>query len=210
VFLHVYSCAFPSVPLLSPVPWALNIVWVSVSVYKYIYVFLFQAREVENIIEEHCYNHDHLLQQQQRQQQGPPDVNVDATGDSDDEECCSLLQLDLTVLSIHLPEIQEVDTLAIAKHKAILAAQLVNGPCFIEDTSLEFHALGGMPGPYIKWFQETLKSEGTTNIGSFTIHKNTHYIYLTQIMSGELFYFTLSLNTLFFPFGSLSLYTPII
>jgi hypothetical protein len=146
------------------------------SVYKYI--ILFQAREVENIIEEHCYNHDHLLQQQQ-QQQGPSDVHVDATDYSDDsdedEECCSLLQLDLTVLSIHLPEIQEVDTLAIAKHKAILAAQLVNGPCFIEDTSLEFHALGGMPGPYIKWFQETLKSEGTTiNIGSFTIQKNTH------------------------------------
>ena len=82
----------------------------------------------------------------------------DSDGDYDDT--CALLQLDLTVTSINLPEIQEVDTIAIAKQKAILAAQLVNGPCVVEDTSLEFHALGGMPGPYIKWFQETLKSQG--------------------------------------------------
>lgn len=81
-------------------------------------------------------------------------------GYDDDDDTCALLQLDLTVTSINLPEIQEVDTIAIAKQKAILAAQLVNGPCVVEDTSLEFHALGGMPGPYIKWFQETLKSQG--------------------------------------------------
>ena len=37
-----------------------------------------------------------------------------------------------------------------AKDKALLAAQLANGPCLVEDTSLKFHALGGMPGPYIK------------------------------------------------------------
>jgi len=58
--------------------------------------------------------------------------------------------VDLNVLTVDLPEIQEVDTIAIAKDKALLAAQLANGPCLVEDTSLEFHALGGMPGPYIK------------------------------------------------------------
>jgi inosine/xanthosine triphosphate pyrophosphatase family protein len=42
----------------------------------------------------------------------------------------------------------EVDTEAIAKNKAILAAQLAGGPCVVEDTSLEFTSLGGMPGPY--------------------------------------------------------------
>lgn len=56
----------------------------------------------------------------------------------------------LNVLNVDLPEIQEVDTIAIAKEKALLAAQLANGPCLVEDTSLKFHALGGMPGPYIK------------------------------------------------------------
>lgn len=71
-----------------------------------------------------------------------------------------MLSLDLATVDVDLPELQEVDTLAIAKNKALLAAQLVNGPCLVEDTSLCFHALGGMPGPYIKWFQDTLKSEG--------------------------------------------------
>jgi inosine/xanthosine triphosphate pyrophosphatase family protein len=92
------------------------------------------------------------------------DLQSDSNDDiylDDEDDTCALLQLDLTVTSINLPEIQEVDTMAIAKQKAILAAQLVNGPCVVEDTSLEFHALGGMPGPYIKWFQETLKSQGT-------------------------------------------------
>lgn len=70
----------------------------------------------------------------------------------------------LRLLDVDLPEIQEVSTQAIAKNKAIQAAQLANGPCVVEDTSLEFEALGGMPGPYIKWFQNTLKSEGLYNL----------------------------------------------
>lgn len=70
----------------------------------------------------------------------------------------------LQTLKIDLPELQEIDTMAIAKNKALLAAQLANGPCLVEDTSLHFHALGGMPGPYIKWFQDKLKSGGLYNI----------------------------------------------
>jgi inosine triphosphate pyrophosphatase len=34
----------------------------------------------------------------------------------------------------------------------------------VEDKSLHFHALGGMPGPYIKWFQDSLQSTGLYNI----------------------------------------------
>jgi|EP00979_Chaetoceros_neogracilis_P011754 inosine triphosphate pyrophosphatase len=72
--------------------------------------------------------------------------------------------VDLRVVNVDLPEIQEVSTEAIAKNKAIQAAQLANGPCVVEDTSLEFVALGGMPGPYIKWFQQELQSEGLYNL----------------------------------------------
>jgi inosine triphosphate pyrophosphatase len=72
--------------------------------------------------------------------------------------------VDLRTLNVDLPELQEVDTMAIAKNKALLAAQLVSGACLVEDTSLHFHALGGMPGPYIKWFQQSLKSSGLYNI----------------------------------------------
>lgn len=72
--------------------------------------------------------------------------------------------LDIKILSVDLPEIQEVNTEAIAKEKAMLGAQLANGPCVVEDTSLQFTALGGMPGPYIKWFQQSLGSEGLYKI----------------------------------------------
>lgn len=61
--------------------------------------------------------------------------------------------VDLRLLNVDLPEIQEINTEAIAKNKAIQAAQLANGPCVVEDTSLAFNALGGMPGPFIKFFQ---------------------------------------------------------
>nr|XP_009937600.1 PREDICTED: inosine triphosphate pyrophosphatase [Opisthocomus hoazin] len=36
----------------------------------------------------------------------------------------------------------------------------VQGPVIVEDTCLCFNALGGLPGPYIKWFLEKLKPEG--------------------------------------------------
>jgi inosine triphosphate pyrophosphatase len=68
------------------------------------------------------------------------------------------------IVNVDLPEIQEVNTEGIAKEKALLGAQLAGGACLVEDTSLQFHSLGGMPGPYIKWFQERLKSEGLYKI----------------------------------------------
>ncbi|KAK6484442.1 inosine triphosphate pyrophosphatase-like [Huso huso] len=36
----------------------------------------------------------------------------------------------------------------------------VDGPVLVEDTCLCFNALGGLPGPYIKWFLDKLKPEG--------------------------------------------------
>jgi len=83
-----------------------------------------------------------------------------------DEQNPDIMQnlVDLRVVKVDLPEIQEVDTLAIAKHKAIQGAQLAGGPCVVEDTSLELHALGGMPGPYIKWFMQKLGVDGLHKI----------------------------------------------
>ena len=58
-----------------------------------------------------------------------------------------------------MPEYQgEPDEISIAKCKE--AARLVKAPVIVEDTCLCFNALGGMPGPYIKWFLDKLKPEG--------------------------------------------------
>ena len=53
-----------------------------------------------------------------------------------------------------LPEFQGTSE-EIAIQKCKLAAQKVQGPVIVEDTSLCFNSLGGMPRPYVKWFLES-------------------------------------------------------
>ncbi len=48
----------------------------------------------------------------------------------------------------------------IAKQKCRQAAQQVRAACLVEDTSLCFNGLKGLPGPYIKWFLEKLGHDG--------------------------------------------------
>jgi inosine triphosphate pyrophosphatase len=62
--------------------------------------------------------------------------------------------------SIDLPEYQgEPEQIAIDKCKTAL--EIAKCPVLVEDTSLCFNALGGLPGPYIKWFLDKLKPEGS-------------------------------------------------
>uniref|UniRef100_A0A914C3R0 Inosine triphosphate pyrophosphatase n=1 Tax=Acrobeloides nanus TaxID=290746 RepID=A0A914C3R0_9BILA len=67
--------------------------------------------------------------------------------------------LEITPLDIDLPEYQG-EPYEIATLKCQAALEHVDGPVLIEDTSLCFNALGGLPGPYIKWFLKELKPEG--------------------------------------------------
>lgn len=65
----------------------------------------------------------------------------------------------LEAQKIDLPEYQgEPDEISIQKCRE--AARQVQGPVLVEDTCLCFNALGGLPGPYIKWFLQKLKPEG--------------------------------------------------
>lgn len=60
---------------------------------------------------------------------------------------------------IDLPEYQgEMDD--ICTKKCQIAAKIVGGPVIVEDTSLCFNAMKGLPGPYIKWFLDKLGPEG--------------------------------------------------
>ncbi|KAL2013456.1 hypothetical protein VTN00DRAFT_981 [Thermoascus crustaceus] len=61
--------------------------------------------------------------------------------------------------AIDVPEIQGTSE-EIAREKCRRAAEAIGGPVLTEDTALEFHALKGLPGPYIKWFLEALGHEG--------------------------------------------------
>jgi hypothetical protein len=48
----------------------------------------------------------------------------------------------------------------VSRSKCRQAAELCKGPVIVEDTSLCFNALNGLPGPYIKWFYEAVGNEG--------------------------------------------------
>lgn len=64
---------------------------------------------------------------------------------------------------LDLPEYQG-ESEEISKAKAILAAEKINGPVLVEDTSLCFNALQGLPGPYIKWFLDKLGHDGLNRL----------------------------------------------
>lgn len=60
---------------------------------------------------------------------------------------------------IDLVEIQG-DPAEIAIAKCNEAYKVLNAPVIVEDSSLSFNALGGMPGPYIKYFYESIGNQG--------------------------------------------------
>jgi len=65
---------------------------------------------------------------------------------------------------IDLPELQGNSPEEIAREKCKLAAEAVQGPVMCEDTCLCYHALSGLPGPYIKWFLEKLGHDGLNKL----------------------------------------------
>jgi inosine triphosphate pyrophosphatase len=65
--------------------------------------------------------------------------------------------------SVDLPELQG-EPIDIAAEKCRLAAAQVGGAVMVEDTSLCFNALGGLPGPYIKWFLDKTGHTGLNNL----------------------------------------------
>lgn len=71
--------------------------------------------------------------------------------------------IELKCKAIDLPELQgEPEYIVLEKCK--LAMKEIEGPVIVEDTSLCFNALHGLPGPYIKWFFDKLGCDGLNQI----------------------------------------------
>lgn len=60
---------------------------------------------------------------------------------------------------LDLDEIQSLDLKEIVEHKVRQAYMEVNGPVIVEDVALEFEGLGGLPGPFIKFFVDKVPFE---------------------------------------------------
>jgi non-canonical purine NTP pyrophosphatase (RdgB/HAM1 family) len=65
---------------------------------------------------------------------------------------------------LELDELQSLDLRTIVEHKAGQAYETVQKPVLVEDVSLTMHALGKLPGPFIKWFLQELSHEQLCNL----------------------------------------------
>ncbi len=63
-------------------------------------------------------------------------------------------------VKLDLPEIQSLDLEQIVRDKAARAYAELKKPVLVEDVSLSFDALNGLPGPLVKWFVEAIGREG--------------------------------------------------
>lgn len=73
---------------------------------------------------------------------------------------------DLQALELDLPEIQSLDLEEVLRHKATEAARHTQGPVIVEETGLELAALGGFPGPLVKWMLESIGAEGIARVAA--------------------------------------------
>lgn len=53
---------------------------------------------------------------------------------------------------VELDELQSMDLAFIVEHKVKQAYKIVGKPVLVEDVALSFEALGGLPGPFVKFF----------------------------------------------------------
>lgn len=79
------------------------------------------------------------------------------------EEALQILG-DVDSLDLDLIEIQEIDAQVIIEAKLKEAEKIHKGEFIVEDTSLYLDALGGLPGPLIKWFMKTIGNDGLYKI----------------------------------------------
>ena len=68
--------------------------------------------------------------------------------------------LELEHMRLDLPEIQSLDINTVSSHKAYTAFDIAKVPVLIEDSSLELHALGKLPGTLIRFFVDELGLDG--------------------------------------------------
>ena len=68
--------------------------------------------------------------------------------------------------ALELDEIQSLDLEEVVRRKAAAAFQRIQAPVLVEDTSLELSALGGFPGPLIRWLLASVGPAGICRIAA--------------------------------------------
>ena len=90
------------------------------------------------------------------------------------------LQTDIDYIKINLEEIQSVNLAEIIEHKAKSAFKQVNKPVIVDDVAFEIEVLNGLPGPFIKFFEEVLGLEKIAEL----VHKYDNKTVRVRMMLG--------------------------
>lgn len=77
-----------------------------------------------------------------------------------------LSSLDLESRQLELDEIQSLELHAIIEHKLRQAYELLKAPVIVEDNSAELANLNGLPGPFIKFFEQRLGDDALYQLSS--------------------------------------------
>jgi len=62
-------------------------------------------------------------------------------------------------VKLDVDELQSMDLKVIVEHKVRQAYEKIKAPVLVEDVALEFEALNGLPGPFIKFFLEKMSQK---------------------------------------------------
>lgn len=65
-----------------------------------------------------------------------------------------LIGMDIAHQSIELDELQSDNLEKIVEHKVRQAYDIIKSPVIVDDVAMGFNALGGLPGPFVRYFVE--------------------------------------------------------
>lgn len=77
-------------------------------------------------------------------------------------------EIEVEGTSLEIDEIQSLNPVKVAEEKAKAYFKELRTPLIVEDTSLSFNGLNGLPGPYINDFSKALNNNGLINLLSAT------------------------------------------
>lgn len=75
---------------------------------------------------------------------------------------------------LDLDEIQTLDLHTLVTHKAKQAFGVLKTPVLVEDAQLSCPALGGLPGPFIKWFIDAMGVDGLAKLMQIYSDRSAH------------------------------------
>ena len=76
------------------------------------------------------------------------------------DQIAALLDRPIQQIALDLPEVQAIAVQQVIEAKAQVAYTQVGQPVLVEDTGLIIHSWHGLPGALIRWFLETVGTEG--------------------------------------------------